>query len=84
MVLADVIGEIVRKGWPAEPAVIEREAASLVPVEDRTRFVKMARDELNGLHEGNIARYRLRLSEFRDWKAKQMHYFDPPNSAPRE
>jgi len=24
-----------------------------------------------GLHEGNIARYRLRLPEFRGWKAKQ-------------
>ena len=70
-VLADVIGEIVRKGWPAEPLIIEREAASLVPTPDRKRFVDMASDELKGLHEGNIARYRLRLSEFRDWKAKQ-------------
>lgn len=70
-VLADVIGEIVRKGWAAEPLIIEREAANLVPDEDRTPFVEMAVDELKGLHDGNIARYRLRLSEFRDWKAKQ-------------
>jgi len=70
-VLADVIGEIVRKGWAAEPRIIEREAANLVPAEDRTRFVEMAIDELKSLHDGNIARYRLRLSEFRDWKAKQ-------------
>ena len=70
-VLADVIGEIVRQGWAAKPPIIEREAANLVPVEDRTRFVEMAIDEVKGLHEGNIARYRLRLSEFRDWKAKQ-------------
>jgi Fic family protein len=70
-VLADVIGEIVRKGWSVEPLIIEREAANLVPPEDRTRFVGMAIDELKGLHDGNIARYRLRLSEFRDWKAKQ-------------
>ncbi len=27
--------------------------------------------KMKGLHEGNIARYRLRLSEFRAWKAKQ-------------
>ena len=80
-VLADVIGEIVRKGWTAEPPVIEREAASLVPVVDLTRFVKIAMDELKGLHEGNIARYRLRLSEFRDWKAKQRHYSDPSKPA---
>ena len=70
-VLADVIGEIVRKGWTAEPLVIEREATKLVPTEDRKRFVEMTMDELRGLHEGNIARYRLRLSEFRDWKTKQ-------------
>lgn len=70
-VLTDVIGEIVRKGWAADSLIIEREAANLVPADDRTRFVEMAIDELKGLHEGNIARYRLRLSEFRDWKAKQ-------------
>ena len=45
-VMADVIGEIVRKGWPAEQPIIEREAANLVPAEDRTRFVEMAIDEL--------------------------------------
>lgn len=70
-VLADVIGEVVRKGWAADSLIIEREAANLVPAEDRTRFVEMATDELKGLHEGNIARYRLRLSEFRNWKANQ-------------
>jgi len=69
--LADVIAEIVRKGWPAEAPIIEREATKLVPTHDREQFVEMAIDELKGLHEGNIARYRLRLSEFRDWKAKQ-------------
>ena len=69
--LADVIAEIVRKGWPAEASIVEREATKLVPTDDREQFVEMAIDELNELHEGNIARYRLRLSEFRDWKAKQ-------------
>lgn len=70
-VLADVIGEVVRKGWTADSLIIERETANLVPAEDRTRFVEMAIAELKGLHDGNIARYRLRLSEFRDWKEKQ-------------
>ena len=70
-VLADVIGEIVRKGWPVESRIIEKESARLVPSEDLARFVAMAIGELNGLHEGNIARYRLRLSEFRDWREKQ-------------
>jgi hypothetical protein len=70
-VLADVIGEVIRKGWAADSLIIERETANLVPAEDRTRFVEMAIAELKGLHDGNIARYRLRLSEFRDWKEKQ-------------
>lgn len=70
-VLADVIGEVVRKGWAADSLIIERETANLVPAEDRTRFVEMVIAELKGLHDGNIARYRLRLSEFRDWKEKQ-------------
>src|SRR5450759_519472 len=69
--MADVIGEIVRKGWPAEPLIVERESAKLVAVENRKRFADMVINELKELHEGNIARYRLRLSEFRDWKAKQ-------------
>ncbi len=69
--MADVIGEIVRKGWPAEPLIVERESAKLVAVEHRKQFVDMVIDELKEMHEGNIARYRLRLSEFRDWKAKQ-------------
>jgi hypothetical protein len=59
------------KGWPPEASIVERESTKLVPAEDRKRFVEMAIEELNGLHEGNIARYRLRLSEFRSGKAKQ-------------
>jgi hypothetical protein len=70
-VLTDVIARIVRKGWPAEPPIVERESRKLVPAEDRKRFVEMAIEELKGLHEGNIARHRLRLSEFRSWKTKQ-------------
>ena len=69
--MADVIGEIVRKGWPAEPLIVERESGKLVAVEHQKRFADMVIDELKQMHEGNIARYRLRLSEFRDWKAKQ-------------
>lgn len=43
----------------------------LASVDSRARFVEMAIAEFKGLHDGNIARYRLRLSEFRDWKEKQ-------------
>ena len=43
----------------------------LASVDSRARFVEMEADKLKRLHDGNIARYRLRLSEFRDWKDKQ-------------
>ena len=41
------------------------------PVHSPPWIPGQARVELKGLHGGNIARYRLRLSEFRDWQAKQ-------------
>ena len=56
----------------------------LASVDSRARFVEKTADELKGLHEGNIARYRLRLSEFRDWKAKQRHYSATPKTATRD
>lgn len=35
---------------------------------DRERFRELAETELLSLHEGNIARYRLRPSEFATWQ----------------
>ncbi|MGS2724578.1 Fic family protein [Porticoccus sp. GXU_MW_L64] len=37
---------------------------------DRSRFVEIVETELMSLHEGNIARYRLRLTEFESWKVE--------------
>jgi Fic family protein len=34
---------------------------------DQARFQEVVETELSGLHEGNIARYQLRLSEFQAW-----------------
>jgi len=43
-----------------------------IPQDDQHRFVEVVETEISNLHEGNIARYRLRPSEFdvwkRDWK----------------
>jgi len=44
-------------------------ADELVPEKDREGFIKMVIETLNHLHEGNIVRYRLKLSEFRAWKS---------------
>ena len=38
-----------------------------IPAEHRARFIEVIETELSSLHEGNIARYRLRPSEFEAW-----------------
>ncbi len=38
-----------------------------IPDEDQARFAEVIDSELGALHEGNIARYRLRPSEFDSW-----------------
>ena len=48
-------------------------AERLVPLPDQPRFIDMLLEELRLLHEGNIARYRLRISEFRAWLENQPH-----------
>jgi Fic family protein len=66
--LAEAVAEIVRAGASSTAAAAQPFAEALVPEDDRSRFVEMVVGELRNLHEGNIARYRLRLSEFRAWK----------------
>jgi len=48
-----------------------------VDAEDLEDFVAMAISELSGLHEDNLARYRLRLGEFRRWRGRQP---EPPST----
>ena len=39
-----------------------------VPVADQQRFIEVVETELLNLHEGNIARYRVRPAEFHGWQ----------------
>jgi len=66
----ETVAEIVRGGMnkKAAPAWIKHRAAEQVPQEDRPRFVEVVETELMSLHEGNIARYRLRPSEYQTWR----------------
>lgn len=48
----------------------ESRADPAVPPENRDRFAEVALDVLVNLHEGSIARYDLRPSEFEAWKAQ--------------
>ena len=66
--LAETISAVVRLRQPATDGVVRSVAKSLVPSGDLDRFVAMALSDLEHLHEGNITRYQLRLSEYRGWK----------------
>jgi len=47
--------------------VISNLAKDVVPEDDYEHFVKIAEEEVDTLHEGNFARYRLRVNEFMKW-----------------
>jgi len=75
--LTEVVSAIVRDDAPIDDASIRALAAPLVAPEDLEDFVAMAVSDLSGLHEGNLARYRLRLSEFRRWRGRR---YEPPSA----
>jgi hypothetical protein len=68
--LRDVVATVVRNLQPIESETIREHAAALVGADDLSNFVAMVANELHHLHEGNVARYGLRLSEFSDWKLR--------------
>ncbi len=63
------VGTIVRTGAPPTPERLEKTASSLVPEADREDFIRLLAEALKGVHEGSVARYRLKRSEFLDWVA---------------
>jgi hypothetical protein len=67
--LIALVGDVVRGGdRPTRKALLASARALGVPKEDRDRFAAMVLEDLANLHEGNIARYRLRLSEYLAWR----------------
>lgn len=69
--LTDVIGNIVRGGLAPAVEPVTRVARDHVPAEHLDDFVRMAINDLENLHEGNFARFRLRPSEFQAWSKMQ-------------
>jgi fido (protein-threonine AMPylation protein) len=65
--LVDVIGGIVRDRQRPTEKEIRARAKAVVDARDVEKFVDLATGELARLYEGNIARYRLRPSEFWTW-----------------
>lgn len=72
--LIQVVQMVVRGGDNLFPEDIEQFTDTNIPENDRDVFKKMAFDALRNLHEGNVARYRLKLSEFQSWKLIRDRY----------
>ena len=70
MIIAAAVGEIIRNNMDrkAAAAFIKQRAVENVPLEEQARFIEIVETEIMGLHEGNIARYRLRPSEYQTWR----------------
>jgi len=67
--VAEIVAEIVRgnRDKKAATAIIKQRAMEDVPQEDQARFIEVVETEVMSLHEGNIARYRLRPAEYQIW-----------------
>jgi len=52
---------------PSALKEIQQEAL-LIPKEDSAKFIEAVETELLSLHEGNIARYKIRSADFAKWK----------------
>ena len=66
--LGELVAKVVRERLGSPEAVAHEYAEANLPARDRDAFVEMVMKELDGLHEGNIARYRLLPSMFHAWK----------------
>ncbi len=66
--LARVVSTMVRNCSAVDSATIRALAGEDMEAADMSHFVAMAVNELLHLREGNLARYRLRLAEYRRWR----------------
>ena len=63
------IGEIIRGCVDKQTAVaaIKQIAYKTLPVDDQAKFIEVIETELMSLHKGNIARFRIKPSEYDLW-----------------
>jgi fido (protein-threonine AMPylation protein) len=64
----DLVGRLVRE-LNADPLVVIQEEAAKLPDAHRATFIENVTDDLKRLHEGVLARYGLRPSEFKTWRS---------------
>lgn len=70
--ISQVVAAVVRESLNKPGAIshIRRFAQAQIHARDRERFIEVVETQLLSLHEGNIARYRLRPSEFHAWRER--------------
>lgn len=66
--LIEVVGDIVRRRVSPTVEEVTKAVSDRVPTEHLDDFVRMTINELENLHEGNYARFRLRPSEYQAWR----------------
>lgn len=69
--LTEVIRAVVLKSTEDMRELVNGWTTEHIPEGDRQRFIRLVHAELGGLHEGNIARFRLRPAEFQQWREKK-------------
>jgi hypothetical protein len=69
--IKELVGRVIRQRMsPPEAIEATAQRADDFSADERARFIEVVNEELDGLHEGNLARYQVRPSEFRAWKAQ--------------
>jgi len=68
--LTEVVAAAVRRRAALTRDAIAELARPLVASDDLDQFARLALAELKGLHEGNISRFHMRPSEFRQWRER--------------
>lgn len=69
--LIQVVQEVIRGGFAGTRGEIETLAQNLIAAGDLSSFIDAIQSDLDHLYLGNVARYRLRLSEFERWPFKR-------------
>lgn len=68
--LIQAVQAVVKGLLQPTPEVMAKVASGIVSGADQAAFMLMLTDALRQLHEGSIARYRLRRSEYAAWQAR--------------
>ncbi len=68
----ETVASVVRTQKDKKEAIkaIRTKTTNSVPLEDQSKFIETIEIELRGLHEGNIARYRLTPTEYEAWNRR--------------